>query len=413
MKQRRICLISPGHIASNPRLVKEANALHQAGYEVRVVVCDYMAAVRPLDATILSQAPWKYIQVKLDSKVNYLKQRFCQELARKVASTGMIPYLSIATWTHSPISYQLAQAAAKEPADLYIAHNLAALPAAAIASKKHNAKLGFDAEDFHVGQLCDTAKNKTEIAIRDYIERTLLPRCQHLTAASPGIAAAYAQRYGVSMQPILNVFPLREAPTLTNQENTHEGITREPSLYWFSQTIGAGRGLEAIIQAMGVMRTSMRLNLRGKLAAGYQAELMQLAEKVGAGDRIHFLPSAAPAKMAQLATYHDIGLSLEPGRDINNSICLGNKIFTYLLAGIPVLMSSTPAQKELAQHLKSAAVLIDINQPQDIATKLDKFFSNRENLKTARIQAQKLGRERYNWDLEKNKFLSNIEKLLT
>ncbi|MEO0843500.1 MAG: hypothetical protein AAF063_32035, partial [Cyanobacteria bacterium J06643_5] len=93
--------------------------------------------------------------------------------------------------------------------------------------------------------------------------------------------------------------------------------------------------------------------------------------------------------------------------------CLGNKIFTYLLAGIPVLMSSTPAQKELAQHLKSAAVLIDINQPQDIATKLDKFFSNRENLKTARIQAQKLGRERYNWDLEKNKFLSNIEKLLT
>ncbi|MEO0840080.1 MAG: hypothetical protein AAF063_14410, partial [Cyanobacteria bacterium J06643_5] len=92
--------------------------------------------------------------------------------------------------------------------------------------------------------------------------------------------------------------------------------------------------------------------------------------------------------------------------------CLGNKIFTYLLAGIPVLMSSTPAQKELAKYLKSAALLIDIHQPQDIGTKLDNFFSNPENLKTARIQAQRLGREKYNWDLEKNKFLNIIEHVL-
>ncbi|NEO67678.1 MAG: hypothetical protein F6J98_47970, partial [Moorea sp. SIO4G2] len=200
MTGKQICLISPGHVASNPRLVKEANALHQAGYEVRVIVCDYMAAVRPLDATILSQAPWRYIQVKLDSKVRYFNQRFWQELARKVASTGIIPHLSIATWAHSPISYQLERAAATEPADLYIAHNLAALPAAAIASSTHNAKLGFDAEDFHVGQLGDIAENKIEIAIRNYIERTLLPRCQHLTAASPMIAQAYGKRYGVKME---------------------------------------------------------------------------------------------------------------------------------------------------------------------------------------------------------------------
>ncbi|MEO0840622.1 MAG: glycosyltransferase, partial [Cyanobacteria bacterium J06643_5] len=346
MNSKRVCLVTPGHLSCNPRLLKEAYALHDAGFEVRVISADYSAQARLLDNSILPQVPFSWTKISMGTKLSYFKHRFCQQLARKLASKGMIPNLSIATWMHSPMSYQLAQAAAKEPADLYIAHNLAALPAAAIASKKHNAKLGFDAEDFHVGQLCDTTENKTEIAIRDYIERTLLPRCQHLTAASPGIAAAYAQRYDVSMQPILNVFPLREAPTFVDEENTHEGIPREPSLYWFSQTIGAGRGLEAIIQAMGLMRTPVRLNLRGNPAVGYEAELMQLAQKVGVGSRIHLSPLASPEKMAQLAVYHDIGLSLELSQPLNRAICLTNKIFTYLLAGIPVLMSSTPAQKE-------------------------------------------------------------------
>ena len=34
---KRICLITPGHIASNPRLVKEARALQQSGMEVHII----------------------------------------------------------------------------------------------------------------------------------------------------------------------------------------------------------------------------------------------------------------------------------------------------------------------------------------------------------------------------------------
>jgi hypothetical protein len=52
---KRICLVSPSH--SNPRLVKEADALHEAGYAVRVVAGDATPGVWPLDAVILARAP--------------------------------------------------------------------------------------------------------------------------------------------------------------------------------------------------------------------------------------------------------------------------------------------------------------------------------------------------------------------
>ncbi len=41
---------------------------------------------------------------------------------------------------------------------------------------------------------------------------------------------------------------------------------------------------------------------------------------------------------------------------LNRRLCLGNKIFTYLAAGVPVLLSATPAQSRLGQDLGAAAI---------------------------------------------------------
>ena len=54
----RICLISPSHVASNPRLVKEADALHAAGYDVHVVAGWYFPPLDRHDAEIYAASHW-------------------------------------------------------------------------------------------------------------------------------------------------------------------------------------------------------------------------------------------------------------------------------------------------------------------------------------------------------------------
>jgi glycosyltransferase involved in cell wall biosynthesis len=416
MQPKRVCLVSPGHVASNPRLVKEADSLHMAGYQVRVVAGDYMDVVRPLDQTILAQAPWSYVLVGLGARWEYIGRRIRQKVARSLAKLGWMSHPALAIWAHYPLSYRLASVAMSEPADLYIAHCLAALPAAAIAAKHHQARLGFDAEDFHVGELADTPENQPEIRVRDCIERTFLSQCQHLTAASPLIASAYRERYGVVMKPILNVFPLSESPFQKDEQHTplcteqqRRGL--EPSLYWFSQTIGPGRGLEAIIQAMGKMKTRTRLHLRGHLTPEYQAILQRLAHEAGVSHYLHFLPSAPPAQMIRLAANHDIGLSLEQTKPFNRAICLTNKIFTYLLAGLPVMMSKTPAQEQLALQLGDAAIVIP-ETPSEIAVILDRWLADSKRLEVCRRTAWELGQTIYNWDSEQTHFLASVESTL-
>lgn len=397
----RICLITPGHLSSTPRLVKEADALHGAGYHVRVVAADHYAPARALDATILKRAPWHVDQVGLGSRLTYLAQRGMQLLARRRIARSAAASPRLALWAHNPQILRLARAAAREPADLFLGHCLAGLAAAGHAATARRARLGFDAEDFHRNETSDTAAPEVVA-----LETRWIPRCRHLTAASPLIAAAYAAACQVPPPAVvLNVFPLVEAPL---QPVSVAPAATPATLYWFSQTIGPGRGLEAMVEVLGRMKTPVQLHLRGASAPGYRAALQAVAARSGLRPPLVWHAPAAPHLMVQLAASFHAGLSSEQITPRNRALCLTNKIFTSLVAGSPVVLTDTPAQRALAADLSDAAVLIDVRESAAAATTLDGFFGAPERLTQARAHAWRLGRDRYNWEREQVTFLSCV-----
>ena len=51
--------------------------------------------------------------------------------------------------------------------------------------------------------------------------------------------------------------------------------------------------------------------------------------------------------------------STEPCEPLNRDICLTNKLFTYVLAGLPQIMTSTRAQGRIANDLGDAAQIVE------------------------------------------------------
>lgn len=398
---RSVCIVSPGNLASNPRVVKEADALHGAGYDVAAVVCDYSEALRSEDDVIAASTPWKVVRVKRSPQEG-VTARAATMLAKALLSMGLpVPASVAACSARAPVA-ALTRAARQVPADLYIAHYIAALPAAAAAARGHGALFGFDAEDFHSGEGTGAPGDAFRMRMVETVERAFLPSCAYVTAASPLIGAAYAQRYGVSPSTVLNVFPLSMAPS-------HPTPRDAPILkaYWFSQTIGLDRGLQAFIEAMALTRTVVTLDIRGGNRWGHGDTLLALAGKLGIGDRVKLLPMAPPGEMVRLAAPYDIGLSLETDVSENRRICLTNKIFTYLLSGVPVVMSDTPAQSRLAPDLGAAARLCSLADPAGLAAILDELAPP-SVLAEAAAEAWRLGRERYNWEREQAILLTSV-----
>lgn len=403
----RVCLVTPAQCATNPRLVKEADALHAAGYDVRVVACHFDPKNERLERS-LSERPWALQRIPYGPMVprwRWIGERIAQEACRSLwerrrGSTR----LAFRAW-HAIVP-RLTRAACAVRAELYIAHNLAALPACAAAASRNGGRYAFDAEDFHAGELAGDDRTGQELVRA--VEGALLRGCAYVSAASPDIAEAYAQAYGMPVPTsILNVFPRASAPAPA--PSSMPG----PSLYWFSQTIGKSRGLETAIRAAGLARAMPHLYFRGHPAAGYLEAIAALARESGCADRVHILDPIVPDELPRDAARFDAGLASEEQPVRNGNIALSNKLFTYLLGGIPVLATDTPAQARLAAEVGEPAMrLYRGGDPRQLAQCVDALFSTPGELARARAEAWRLGQERYNWEVESLRLLDLVARVV-
>lgn len=408
----RICLVTTSQPSANPRLVKEADALSQAGYDVRVVGAHLIEWADAFDEELLRSRRWRCDILdwrRATHPWRFWKSRGRHFIARRLAPSTMLqPFVDEAALSRvGPDLYAPAKA---ERADLFIAHNLGALPAAIAAGRHFGVPVGFDAEDFHSGQLFRTEEEDTARLTRR-IERALLPRCAYVTAGSPGIAEAYERLCGIPRPTcILNTFPLADRPTVPRAVRAG-AATR---LHWFSQTIGSARGLECVLRAMALLREHhVELHLRGRWHAGYETALRGLMTTLDVPqDRLVSHEPAPPWKLAALSSEFDIGLAVEPTASVNSDILLPNKIFTYLLAGIAVVATNTTGQRWLADQLPGAVALCDVDDPHSMAEALLPWVTSHTRLEHARAHAWNFGSHPFNWDVEQAKLLQVVSDTL-
>ena len=407
-----ICIVSPSYLSTTPRPVKEADALHAAGFSVRVVfVQGSLTDWRARDDELQRKAPWRSMAVRFSRSQPRERALWLKSAVRQRA----LDFLPKTAWRRSLIAEraegrlfsEIAAAAAAEPARMYIGHLPYGLAAAAWAARRHQARISFDAEDFHSAQ-GGTKRDEERAA---FIQRRYLPRCAYITAASTGIANALEDTFGVKPPlAIHNVFPWRDRQTI-------DGLTKDRrgsglSLYWYSQTVGLDRGIDDAIRAAGALGGDVQLHIRGVVSDSIRSVLQQLAVECGIGERIFFHPPVSPNELLSRAVEHDVGLALEQPVSLNREIAASNKMFFYLLAGLAVAATDIPGQRSVLGTAPEAARLYSVGRPEMLAKQLDPWRSNKEALDRAKRAALDAARRVWNWELESEKLVGCVREAL-
>jgi glycosyltransferase involved in cell wall biosynthesis len=403
-----ICLVTPSHLASAPRVVKEADALTEAGFQVTVISARNSAAADPLDEAIRRQVRWQSRRVDLRGR-GRLGRSLLHRAARMILAGPGIPPLRLAAWAESSAFPALWGETRSCPARLYIGHCLTGLAAILPVARAHGAHAGFDAEDYHEAELEPEKMGTAGIRAARILQKAAWKQCEHLTAAAPLIAQQLREDYGRMPGVILNVFPKRMAPDVPPRERPKRSRVR---LYWFSQTIGPGRGLEQLVEACRFLERPVEVRMRGHEEEGFARRLEEKLAVTGRGHVLQVAGLAPPDEMARLAAECDIGLCLEQNEPANRGLCLTNKIFTYLLAGVPMVLSDTPAHRELAPRLGPAALVADLENPKALAEAISRLAVDAAHGRQAAEHAWRLGQERYNWEVEKKNLVERVQRVL-
>ena len=404
---KKVVLISSGQPSVNPRLVKEANALSSVGYEVLVVYSFWTNWAWEMDQKLFASVSWKPILAggsPYHNKLVYFLTRLRFKFVTLIANKLTLNF-GVAEMAKGRASVELLQKAKSIKADFYIAHNLAALPVAVKAANYYKVKCGFDAEDFHRQEVSDSPFD-FNYRISSFLEDKYLRHCNYITAASPLIAHAYKEVYS-NLNPLVinNVFELKHIQKSTIRPDS------QLKLFWFSQTIGKNRGLEDVIGALNILENdAIELHFLGNCNSVSINHFNSLVTYEKA--QIFFHKPISSEEVFHFSSQFDIGLALEPGFCYNNKIALSNKLFSYLISGLTLIVSDTKAQKSFIEKNEGAGFVYQIGNAVELADKIDYLFQNRNILKDCKLKATQLAIDKYNWELESAKFLTIISNNL-
>jgi glycosyltransferase involved in cell wall biosynthesis len=383
--------------------MKEADALTEWGFDVRVVASEHIPWTVHWDAELMHGRKWKLQAVRWDSAAlkarrTYLVSGLKQRVFQLLAGAGFYDH-GLAERAYCRLYGEQLELACEQRAELYIAHNPQALPVAAAAARQYSTRFAFDAEDFHRGEFTRDSQNSTAFRLLNYLEQKYLPACAYVSSPSNQISDQLARHYGIEMPlTIHNCFPLADRFKLDGKTLDRQG--KHLSLYWYSQIIGLDRGIQDVIRAASLINRPVQIHLRGDISDTVRDNLLTLAREYSVADRIFFHRIVRPAELLSRAVEHDVGLALEPPHTENKELTVSNKLFTYLLAGLAIAATDTDGQRCILESLNGAGFLYRSGDYSSLAGQLQRMVENPEVLSRHKEAALRAAKGRWNWEIE-------------
>jgi glycosyltransferase involved in cell wall biosynthesis len=404
MSLQRILIVTTGPLCRNPRPLKEAETLGRAGYDVTVLMVRNHEPSEPFDAELMRSAPFRREAIDMipghsAGAARLLWRRGLSSLARKTA-----PAFGLGKVRALGPGPELLRRARLLPADLTIVHNEAA-HWAGIRLLAEGRRVAADIEDWHSEDLLPETRARRPLGLIRSIEGSLLSRAAYVTTTSHALAEALRARYG-GREPdvITNSFPLQPDPRKPAPDAA-------PAFFWFSQTIGPGRGLELFLA--GWMRVShpSRIVLLGRPQEGYIASLME-GLPPDRRSQVSVLPLVAPGELPAVIAGHDIGLALEQSFIANRDLTITNKMLQYLNAGLVVVASDTRGQREVLGHAPDAGIIVKLAEAGEVTRALDLLLADRSALAHRQAAARRLAEQVYCWEKEAPRLLDIVKGAL-
>lgn len=171
--------------------------------------------------------------------------------------------------------------------------------------------------------------------------------------------------------------------------------------------IGRIRGVVELVQAMGLSRSGVRLNLCGRFiepAVENACKTMpgwQAVNDLGFVDR-KGVRDVLGRSVAGLVTLHPMPNYLD---------ALPVKMFEYMAAGIPVIASDFPLWRGIIES-SQCGVCVNPMNPDEIAKAVDRLVNNPAEARQMGDNGRRAVLDRYNWAVEEKKLFQLYEAIL-
>ncbi|MBL6922293.1 MAG: glycosyltransferase [Akkermansiaceae bacterium] len=390
MKGKKVALLTLQHFANAPRAQKEAGSLARAGADVTVFGSWWNDERAQEDLALAERLGITYIPL-IDLRNSPLGLRIKGKIAREAFKRFGIVL---------PEVYGLsARAMIREikrlKPDLTMVHCEPGLWAGPRLIKA-GFKVGIDFEDWFSEDLLPEARKERPVGALAAGEKYMLKNGAVNFATTEAMAANLSNWAGLETTPtsIPNTFPWADSP-----KKDINADKRDPncvSFYWFSQTIGPGRGLEILGHALSKVRGNWQLHLRGTLRNRQDWFEETFPESIR--DRVIIQPIVPNRDLPTHSASHDIGLALEDPFCKSRDLTATNKIFEYMRCGLATIATRTSGQIEVLDKAQGVGWIIEPKDEDALIERIQFCLDHPDKVAAAKSLAKEAAAGVWSWE---------------
>lgn len=288
-----------------------------------------------------------------------------------------------------------------EPEILHI-HDIHLLGAGVQAKRRLTSRgrpvtLVYDAHEYLPGM---TGVNPKAEAAYQAMELDLIGEIDAMITVSESIADALQQRYALAHRPtvVLNTPPRASAVTGEQVGGVREaaGVPDGVPLLVYSGVLGHQRNVGAVITALAEL-PGVHFACVCVPSAHHPAPraLAALATQLGVDDRVHLVDPVLPEAISGFLASADVGVHPMVSGLANHEMALPNKLFDYIFAGLPVVVSDVAEMRRfVTEH--GVGATFDPGDPDDLARAVRDVLADSESFRRAVRSPELL--DMYCWD---------------
>ena len=388
-KPYKICMHVTDAAYPDYRVIREATALIEAGFDVSIV-----------DILDERQRP-----AEEDISGIHLKHMVMPEM---FISTRFKPWYLVKALN---MIIRGAIHLTRTSTDVYHAHDVKGLPACYIAARLRHKPLVFDSHEIPLDDP-NIARWPRLSALAEWVLTRMMPRCTKVITASPLYAREIRNQFHYpEVTAVLNVPTYREIPH-SDRLRQHLGLAPDVRIALYQGNIQANRSLDQLVNAAPFLDPGIVIVMMGRAVEETRIQLEELIATKGVADRVKIIPAVPYAELLDWTTSADIGLTIfQPGYTRSIRYCLPNKLFEYLMAGLPVLSSQLDAIAEVLQTYGVGQILPSLT-PSDIGASINAMLADSTALAQMRDNALKIVQKEFHWEKEKQKLIQVYDAIL-
>lgn len=337
------------------------------------------------------------------SKENYVKFLGFEWVNRKIESNENIIVKKI-NRKNSILFYlnyyiRITASLIKNKSDIYIAGDLYSLPAVVVAAVLYDAKVIYDSRELF-SKLAGLRNKPLQQKFWIIIEYMFIRFADIITVTGPMDKNFLVSKYGLN-----NVLLLRNLPLFQEKYHYQKVIESEQDITLVYQGVMLeGRGLEILLRILkDVSGINLYLIGDGELTP----KLKMLVKEFELSERVNFIGSVHQNELSNFTSQGDVGISFIENISESYYYALPNKMFEYLMCGLPVIVSNLPQMKDIVEKYNVGWIVKERDED-DLKRVLLTIKENKQQISFFSNNAILAAKE-LNWEREFHSFEMEID----